>query len=278
MPLAPLKTLTTACLGLGLTLTAGCFDTTSATNLEMRAAVGEIVVQGQAQAIENEITEITTSFTIGGGVQEVLAEVKVFLESQAPCSTVEIVDNTLTMDFGSLDDSCTYKNHTYAGVVTIAVAVEGDATVVDHTYADFTNGVITMNGSKVVTYSEQSRRVVADYEFANKDGDTFDTTSDRTQTLLDEAEGLAGGIVINGARLWSGPSGAWTLDIDDVEVRWVDPVPQSGVYSLLTPKDKTITMSFERVDADTIAVIVDGGRNSRTYHVTSTGQVEEADA
>ncbi|MCA9659005.1 MAG: hypothetical protein KC486_11730 [Myxococcales bacterium] len=268
-------TLTTAFLGLGLTLTTGCFDTSGATNIEMRAAVGEIVAQGQAQAIENEITEITTSFTIGGGVQEVLQEIKAFLESQAPCSTVEIADSTLTMDFGTLDDNCTYNNHTYAGVVTIAVTVEADATVIDHTYADFSNGTITMNGTKEVTYSAQSRRVVTDYEFVNKDGDAVDTTSDRTQTLLNESEGLAGGIVINGVRAWTGQSGMWNLDIDDVEVRWVDPVPQSGVYSLVTPKDKTITMSFERVDADTIAVIVDGGRNTKTYHVTSTGQVME---
>jgi len=261
-------------LALGLALTGGCFDRT-ASNLEMRAAVGEIVAQGQAQAVENEITEITTSFTIGGGVAEVAQEIQAFAETQAPCSTVTGADNTLTIDFGVLDDACTYRGHTYAGIVTIEISLDGAATIIDHTYADFTNGNITMNGDKKVTYSEQSRRVVTDYEFETEDGELITTSSDRLQTLLDESAGILGGIEINGDRSWTGESGDWELNIDGVELRWIDPVPQSGVYSLVTPRDKTITMSFERVDDDTIAVIVDGGRNTKTYHVTTAGMIEE---
>ncbi|MCB9701637.1 MAG: hypothetical protein H6711_07090 [Myxococcales bacterium] len=267
---------TLLCLGLGLS--GGCFDTGGASNLEMRAAVGEIVAQGQAQGIENEITELTTSFTIGGGVAEVVQEIQDFIASQAPCSTVSGADNTLTIDFGTLDDQCTYNGHTYAGIVTIAISIEGAATIVDHTYSDFTNGNITMNGTKKVTYQDQSRRIETDYAFVNKEGKTIDTTSDRLQTLLDEAQGLAGGIVINGERHWEGENGLWDLDIDEVEVRWIDPVPQAGLYSLHTPRDKTITMAFERVDADTIAVTVDGGRSTKVYHVTAAGQIEEQPA
>lgn len=274
----PRSTVSTASalgLALGAALTGGCFDTTGASNLEMRAAVGEIVAQGQAQAVENEIAEITTSFTIGGGVAEVAQEIQAFAESQAPCSTVTGADNTLTIDFGVLDDGCTYRGHTYAGIVTIEISLDGAAAVIDHTYADFTNGTITMNGDKRVTYSELSRRVVTDYEFETKDGDLITTSSDRLQTLLDESAGILGGIEINGDRSWTGESGDWELNIDGVEIRWVDPVPQSGVYSLVTPRDKTITMSFERVDDDTIAVIVDGGRETKTYHVTTAGTIEE---
>jgi len=241
----------------------------------MRAAVGEIVAQGQAQAIENEITELTTSFTIGGGVAEVAQAIQDFAESQAPCSTVSGMDTTLTIDFGVLDDACTYRGHTYAGVVTIEIAVDDESVVIDHTYADFTNGEITMNGLKTVTYADLSRRIVTDYEFVDKDGESVDTRSDRLQTLLDEQLGILGGIIINGDREWVGESGEWNLNIDEVEIRWIDPVPQSGVYSLLTPSDKMITMSFERVDEDTIAVLVEGGNKTKTYHVTALGQIEE---
>ena len=97
----------------------------------------------------------------------------------------------------------------------------------------------------------------------------------RIQTLLDEAQGLQGGIVINGSRAWSGESGAWDLAIEEVEVRWVDPVPQAGLYSLTTPKDKVIDMSFERQDEDTIRVTVDGGRRARIYDVTASGGVQD---
>jgi hypothetical protein len=40
---------------------------------------------------------------------------------------------------------------------------------------------------------------------------------------------------------------------------------------LRTPKDKTLTLSFDRVDADTIKVTVAGGSHSFTFDVTSLG-------
>ncbi|MCA9687792.1 MAG: hypothetical protein KC457_36875, partial [Myxococcales bacterium] len=105
-----------------------------------------------------------------------------------------------------------------------------------------------------VTWQDKARKVVTDYTFTTKEGETIEATSDRLQTLLDEAQGLAGGIVINGERHWEGENGLWDLDIDEVEVRGQDPVPQSGQYALTTPEDKLVTLAFERLDEDTITV------------------------
>jgi hypothetical protein len=102
------------------------------------------------------------------------------------------------------------------------------------------------------------------------------STSDRVMTLLDPAAGLAGGIVIDGSRHWENTKGLWDLTIDGVQIRWVDPVPQAGSYILDTPKGKTIDLSFSRVDADTIAVTLSSGGRERVFHVTSTGQVQDA--
>ena len=43
----------------------------------------------------------------------------------------------------------------------------------------------------------------------------------------------------------------------DVEMRWVDPVPESGTYTLDTPSDKRITLDFERL----INIVVKAGYN-----------------
>ncbi|HRI08024.1 MAG TPA: hypothetical protein PKW35_09410 [Nannocystaceae bacterium] len=262
-------------LALAAAPATGCFDA-GATNVEMRAAVNEAVSQGQAQAVENEIVEITTSFTIGAGLQEIAQEIHDFAQSQVPCSTVTVdaATNTVTIDFGELGDACVYNGHTYAGVVTVTVEDEGGAVVVDHTYAELTNGEVTLSGTKKVTWEDQSRRIVSDFEIT-RDGATIDATSDRLQTLLDPAAGLAGGIEINGQRHWVGAKGEWDLQIDGVEVRWQDPVPQAGTYTLENPQDKAITMSFARLDEDTIEVTVDGGRRSRIYHVTAAGAVDD---
>ncbi|MBK7826045.1 hypothetical protein [Nannocystis sp.] len=268
---------------LALLLTGpGCFlaNSDQLSNIEMREALDEVVLEGQGQSVENEIIEITTDFTIGAGVAEAAAALRDAIASQIPCSTITADNDTLTIDFGVLGDECVYNGHTFAGVVTITIAHDpaSKQTTVDHSYQDLTNGVVTLNGSKLVTWTDAARHVVSDLD-VERDGKTAHTSSDRTQTLLDPAAGLLGGIEINGERDWDNDKGNWKLAIDGVELRWIDPVPQAGSYTLTTPKGKTAVLGFSRVDDDTIAVTLSGGRTDRVFHVTSTGVVsDEGDA
>lgn len=268
-------------LALLLTAPAGCFVVgDDLSNVEMREALDEVVLEGQGQAVENEIVEITTDFTIGEGVAQAAQALRDAIASQIPCSTVTVADDTLTLDFGGLEDDCVYNGHTFAGVVIVTIRHDAasDTLTVDHTYEDLSNGVVTLNGSKVVDWSDQTRHVVTDLE-VERAGKTARTSSDRTQTLLDPDAGLAGGIEINGERRWDNDRGAWELAIDGVELRWIDPVPQAGSYTLKTPRGKTAVLGFARVDDDTIAVTLSGGRKDRIFHVTRSGVVsDEGDA
>jgi len=82
-------------------------------------------------------------------------------------------------------------------------------------------------------------------------------------------------VQVEGARWWDGPKGHWDLAIQDIQIRWADPVPQSGAYVLVNPKAKKLTMSFERVDEDTIKVSVSAGKRSFDFNVNKlTGQSE----
>jgi hypothetical protein len=256
-------------------LAAACFDT-SASNIEMREAVGEIVAEGQAQALENEVIEITTDFTIGGAAEDIAGKIRELVESQVDCSTVTVAGSSVEIDLGGLDDGCEYNGHTFAGKIRLDVSYAGDGTkvVVDHTYTALTNGKVTLDGTKRVEWDASSRHVVHDYDWT-RDDRTVHATGDRVQTLLDPAQGVAGGIEINGARKWESAKGAWDLAIDGVEVRWSDPVPQAGSYTLTTARDRTITMTFTRVDEDTIEVRVTGGRRDRVYHVNRAGQIDD---
>jgi hypothetical protein len=264
---------------LALTLTAplGCFDLDSASNVEMREALEEVVIAGQGEAVEDQILEITTDFTLGEAAQTIAGKLRDALQSQIPCSTITVVDNTVTMDFGGLDDTCVYNGQTFAGIITLEISydTDGNKALVDHTYQALSNGTVTLNGSKRVTWDEKSRHVVSDLKVA-RDGQSVHHTSDRVMTLLDPAAGLVGGIVINGERQWTNIKGDWDLGIDGVELRWIDPVPQAGSYTLGTPKGKTIELSFSRIDADTIAVTLGSGGRERTFHVTRTGQIQDA--
>lgn len=276
------RTLSLAPLALVLAADPGCFLVSGddLSNVEMREALDEVVLEGQSQAVENEIVEITTDFTIGEGVTQAAAALRDALASQIPCSTVTVADTTLTVDFGTLEDECVYHGHTFAGVVSLTISHDeaGNKTTVDHTYKDLSNGVVTLNGSKVVDWTGGARHIVSDLQI-ERDGKTAHATSDRTQTLLDPSAGLAGGLEVNGERHWDNDRGAWELAIEGVELRWIDPVPQAGSYTLTTPKGKTAVLAFERVDDDTIAVTLSGGRKDRVFHVTSSGSVsDEGDA
>ena len=99
------------------------------------------------------------------------------------------------------------------------------------------------------------------------DGLTGTGTGDRLQRGLngDVTQGLG----IDGERTWEGNAGTWDLAIDGVELRWIDPVPQAGIYTLTTPDEKQMSLSFERKDEDTITVTVASGDQSIGFDVTS---------
>lgn len=208
-------------------------------------------------------------------MSEILVEVQAFAESQVPCSTVEKVDaRTLAIDFGTLEDACTYRGRTYAGRIEVHYDVNSGSIAIDHTYAGLTNGEITLDGTAEVTWTADMRTVLTDLTFIGERG-TVEVRSDRTQRFIDPAAGLAGGIEVDGERHWGGSAGDWLMQIEGVEWRGQDPVPQDGSYLLLNPEGKEIEMSFSRVDEDTIAVMIQSLRGDRIFHVTTTGRVTD---
>jgi hypothetical protein len=59
-------------------------------------------------------------------------------------------------------------------------------------------------------------------------------------------------------------------------MRWTDPVPQAGSYTLTTPFEKSVSMSFGRVDDDTIRVTVAGPKREFSFTVSKLGAIKEA--
>ncbi|MBC8070928.1 MAG: hypothetical protein IAG13_21550 [Deltaproteobacteria bacterium] len=255
---------------LACALAPACFEE-PVTAAEARTAVDDVVATGQAVSVQDGIVEITTSFTLADGLRDAAQQVRAFVESQISCSTVSSpAENTLVIDFGTLDDECSFEGRTFAGVVTLEFEPGEEQVVITHAYDGLTDGKAALDGSATVTWTERARHIVTDLAFSNARGQ-FTATSDRTQTRI----GARGeGLTVEGVRDWQGPRGDWHLDIDDVELRAVDPVPQDGAYAVTLPNGKQITMSFERIDADTIEVRIAGGRRDRIFRVSSAGDVD----
>jgi len=243
---------------------------------EARDALVESTVESQASALTTANVEIATDFTIGKGVADAAGELRTFIQNQLPCAGVELADATLTVTYGAKPGNCTYKGHTYSGQHIVKVVRNEDDIEVDHEWKDLSNGKVKVSGTAQVTWSfdDKTRRVVHDVTWTRlSDGRTGRGAGDRTQRPL--AGGLAEGIQIDGNRTWTGQAGRWDLAIQGVQARWGDPVPQSGLYRLASPKGRSLELSFKRVDADTIKVTLASGNRSFSFDVTSSGDVND---
>jgi len=241
------------------------------TRAEASAALEEAGLAAEAEALTSGSVEIGTRFTIGMAVEDAAMELSSFIQSQLPCAAITVEGATLSIEYGANPGSCVYNGREYGGVHTISVMRNAmDDVVVSHRWDDFHDDRVTVSGSAMVTWSfdDATRHVVHELTWTRlSDGRSATGSGDRTQRALEG--GLFEGFGVDGTRAWEGESGTWTLAIDGVEMRWVDPVPQAGTYTLTTPEAKTLSLGFTRADASTITVTVSSGARSYDFDVTT---------
>jgi len=277
----PMNRLGCVCVCMMAVCVAGCpkdKEDDSLTLGEAAEALSEATVSTQASELASTGVELTTNFTIGGAVEAAAQELRTFIASQLPCAEITLSQATLTIKYGANAGNCTYHGHTFSGESSVTVKANDNAQViVDHTWTNLSDGIITVNGTAHVTWSlsDKTRHVVHELNWKRYDSKIGKGTGDRTQSLL--PGGLAEGIRVDGARTWQGANGTWDLAIEGVEMRWADPVPQAGKYVLVTPRSKSLSLSFSRVDADTIRVTIASGSKSFGFNVNkAAGETEPA--
>jgi hypothetical protein len=245
-------------------------DNPPLTGAEAKDVLDESNLSSQASALQASSIDISTNFTIGKGAENAVQDLKTFVSTQLPCAAISIEDSTITVTYGAKPGNCTYKGHTFSGTHAIHVAKndEGQQVLVDHTWTDLSNGIVKVTGTAHVTWDldDRYRHVVYDTTWTRlSDSRTGKGSGDVTQKPLEG--GIEEGIEIDGDRRWEGKSGRWDLAIQGVQARWEDPVPQAGSYVLDTPKDRSITLSFARLDATTIEVTLSSGDKSFKFNV-----------
>jgi hypothetical protein len=246
---------------------------------EASQALEETTLESQAQALTSDTIEISTNFTIGQAARDAASELREFIETELPCAELTLEDATLSVDYGVEGDSCLYHGKRITGQSKVSVAKnEQDDVVVEHTWTHLSNGIVEVDGHATVTYTldDPSRHVVHEVTITRlRDGWQLESEGDRTQRPLEG--GILEGFQVDGTRAWSSPRGDWSLAIEDVEMRWIDPVPQAGTYKLTTPKNKEIELGFERKDEDTITVTLAGPKREFVFDVSKTGTATRVD-
>ncbi|MBK8255173.1 MAG: hypothetical protein IPK82_21240 [Polyangiaceae bacterium] len=276
MKLRPVVFLTAATVTMAPMFLAGC-PADGMTAAEAGKALEEIAIEAQASALTNGTIEISTNFTIGDAVEAAAEELKTFVESQLPCAEIVLQANTLTVEYGAKPGNCTYKGQTYSGIHSITVTKNNEGeVVVDHVWKNRKNQTVGVTGTATVTWNlkDPSRHVVHELNWTRlSDGRTGKGTGDELQKPL--SGGLIEGFSVDGERGWEGEEGDWELAINNVEVRWQDPIPQAGSYEVVAPNGKTATLSFTRVDEDSIEAKFVTGKNEWVFVVNKLGMIED---
>lgn len=254
------------CGGLALGL-AGCVPLTRE---EARVSLEEARLFSEAAALAGATIELGSRFTIGGAVETMARSLQGFYEAELPCAAVSLEGSTLSVEFGALGGPCEYAGRRYTGLQEITLrSFEDERLVVEHSWVDLSNQEISLSGVARVTWrvdGDGSRRVVHDLLWTREsDGWSGRGTGDRTQRALDGD--LSTGFTVSGDAEWEGDAGLFSLEIEDVEMRWRDPVPQAGVYRLATPFDRAVEISFERTRATEVRVTATNERKSYEFDV-----------
>jgi hypothetical protein len=239
------------------------------TREDAREALDEIQISSQAQALTSSAVEIGTSFSIGEGAQRAAEGLRDFVVAELPCAEVALGSGQVSVEYGARGDDCTYNGQHYRGEHVINVSSnDAGQVVVDHVWTNLENERVRVSGTATVTWSleDQTRRVVHDLEWTRlRDGRGGQGSGDRLQHAL--AGGWSEGFGVDGERRWQGQAGSWQLTMDGVEMRWQDPVPQAGRYTLETPFDERVSATFVRTSSSQIRVTISGERRSFDFEV-----------
>lgn len=254
---------------------AACPRESALTVEQARASLQEASAASQAENLSAVSVDLSTHFTIGMAAEQAARELQNFLATELPCADVALSGATLNIEYGAKSGNCLYHGHQLSGSSAITVSKdEMNEVVVDHRWTKLSNGAVELDGSARVVWNfqDQTRHVTHEVSWTElASGRSGSGSGDRTQAPL--PSGIADGVQVDGSRSWSGKSGTWDLAIDGVQLRWSDPVPQAGSYALHTPYGKTVSMSFVRVDQDTIDVNVAGPQREFHFTVSKTGAI-----
>jgi hypothetical protein len=246
---------------------------------EAAEAIAELVTTARIDGVSGQVVQVSTDFTIGAAVDASAQNLRDFLASQAPCSTVSVEDDTVTLDFGTGEDPCTWNGESWSGVARMTLVAGDDGTwTVQHDWEGLAHGRQVLDGAAEVTWApaDATRTVAHDLTWTNGTDEVV-STGDRVQTVLDPSVGWEAGLRIDGTRSWSHEGRDWELRANGIEARAVDPVPQAGNWALTLPNGKTATLTFERQDDDTIRVTLEGARVPYVVDVSRLGVVTEVE-
>jgi hypothetical protein len=254
-----------------LAVLAGC-ELDLLRSQETHAALDETIADSESIGFTAAAIELGGIFSMGQSAEQSALQLHDLMSSQLGCGGLTLDQATLTVEYAT----CNFMPNVFGGKHTVHIEEESPSHLrVTHTWDKLTNGNIEINGSALVTWSAQDpvRHVVDEYTWVRlKDGRMGVGGGDRRQAALD-GRSVFDGLQVDGTRSWEGEDGHWDLSIQGIEIRWVDPVPYTGLWILRTPKGRNVTFAFDRIDPENIGIDVSSGDFDLALNVDKKGYV-----
>ena len=273
-----------------------CAACDQGTQSELSSAYEEAVVQTRSSQTVGD----TMAFRQQGAPMDPLmlaADLEAFIASESDCATIIQDGNIVTVDFG--EDGCAYLDRTLTGSLSADISEGDNTTIVALELYDLGDGIVTLNGSADASLTDTERSFNTDFHISHSadtdpacdrsegeegapDGEQsaegppegpprppaeVDMVGSRTETPLDGSFDV--GIIVNGSRQMSADEGDASMTETGIEIVAGELVPQAGTIVHDSPRG-AVTMTFSRVDDNTIEINIEGERGSESFQVDST--------
>lgn len=236
--------------------------------VEIRSAVGELVDQTRAMAIEHAIVDLTTNLDPAPSPAKMAAAVLSSATAALACAEVSAVgDEAVLIDLG--DTGCGVGDRVFTGVVRVTFAEPTPgARLATLSLNDLTSEGSTLAGTMQVTWgADETRRVVSEVRLATPDMRQIEIQSDRIQRTH------LGALQIDGWHRWQTLMGRWKMELRAWEQRPDEPVPGRGITDISTPYEHDIVLDFTGPRAEGQGLRANGGRRDHVFAVAADGEI-----
>lgn len=233
----------------------------------------------EMQATEDVLREQFEAFAYFD-LQPTAANLAIIIEdywaTEVPCGTTTRAGSAITINYGDIDEKCTWRGTALGGqhVVTVRASTSEEISM-RHSFSEYTNGVVTLNGDAVVSWEPGTltREASYDYSWTNEAGRTRDVVGINTHGIVDSELGLRGVVTLDGDRWWGDSEGSSTLDLVGVAYRFADPVPEAGQWDFLVRRTEQVSLQFSRIDGSNYQVDVEGAQRPYSWNINQQGEV-----
>lgn len=239
-----------------------------ANTVEIRTAVGELVDQTRAMAIEHALVDLTTNQDPSPSPAKLAAAVRSHVEATIPCAEVSAIgDDTALIDFGA--SGCGIGERGFAGAlrVTFSEPTPGGRLAVI-SFVDLSSEGSTLNGTMQVTWGiDETRRVISEVRLDTPDLRQIEIQSDRIQRTYRAK------LQIDGWRRWQTLLGRWKMELRAWEQDPELPIPGRGIADIATPYEHDIVLDFTGQRDEGQELRANGGRRDHVFVVAVDGEV-----